>query len=146
MSTNQVSRTRPLLVTWDAADRHRGLTRFALAGLVVGAAMAVFGMPPFDSHGVLYQLGVMSPICGGTRSVYFAMRGDLASSWRYNPVGIPLVLGAVLLLARHVLGRATGRWLTVRFPARRLAIAVLAVLLVLLEVNQQLHASFLMHS
>ncbi|MQA01963.1 MAG: DUF2752 domain-containing protein [Streptosporangiales bacterium] len=129
----------------EAADRHRGLFVLAVGGLLVGAAMAVFGLPPLDLHGPLHNLfGIMDPLCGGTRGVYSAMRGDVASAWAYNPASIPLVLGALTLVVRHVAGWLTGRWLTVRLRPRWLVVTVAVVLVVALGVNQQLHADLLM--
>ncbi|WP_156184822.1 DUF2752 domain-containing protein [Allosalinactinospora lopnorensis] len=95
----------------EARDRHPWFALAALGGLVLGGLMAVFGLPPIDIHGPLHYLGIMDPGCGGTRSVWAAMRGDLAMSWRYNPIGIPLVVGAVATLLRLLVGVATGRWL-----------------------------------
>lgn len=133
-------------LSWQPVDRHGGVTRLAVLGLAAAVALAVFGMPSIESHGPLYQLGIMSPICGGTRAVYYAMQGDLALSLRYNPIGVPLVLGAMAAIVRHLAGTVTGRWLTFRLGARRPAIVVLVVLAVVLEVNQQLNAAFLLSS
>lgn len=150
MTSDQVRqgapRAWPVAVQWESVDRHRLLTLLAVGGLVVGGLMAILGMPPFDSHGPLYHLGIMSPICGGTRAVVYAMRGELGLSWAYNPAGVPLVAGAVLVAVRHLVGTVSHRWLTVRVTAWRLAIVVAAALLVALQIKQQLHASFLLAS
>lgn len=47
----------------------------ALCGLMAAVVLAVFGLPPADLHGVLHRLGVMDPLCGGTRSVYLTLHG-----------------------------------------------------------------------
>ena len=86
------------------------LTWLAVGGLVLGAALALFGMPPVELHGPQHDLGLMSPTCGATRSVAHALRGQLLSSVRYNPLGIVLVGGAVGVLVRAMIGRTTGRW------------------------------------
>ncbi|WP_344967814.1 DUF2752 domain-containing protein [Salinactinospora qingdaonensis] len=126
-----------------AKDGHRWLTVLAVGGLVAGGLMAVFGLPPVDLHGPAHHLGIMSPTCGGTRSVWAAMRGDLAASWRYNPIGIPLVLGAVATLVRFAVGLVTGRWLNV-FVRSWSALGMLGgIFVALLSLNQQLHADVL---
>ncbi|GAA3763235.1 hypothetical protein HDA32_004620 [Spinactinospora alkalitolerans] len=127
----------------EARDRHRWLAVAAFGGLVVGALMAVFGLPPVDVHGLLHYAGIMDPACGGTRSVWAAMQGDWALSWRYNPVGIPLVVGAAATLVRFAVGLATGRWLNARVRSWPAVAVTGGVLFVLLGVNQQFHADLL---
>jgi hypothetical protein len=102
----------------------------------------VFGLPPVDLHGPLHYLGVMDPLCGGTRSVYLTLHGHLREALRYNPAGPLLVVAALAVLIRAAVGRLTGYWVRVR-PPRRLSIAVGVVALVALEVNQQLHVALL---
>ena len=80
----------------------------ALAGLAVAAGMAGTGLPPVDLHGPLHRFGIMDPLCGGTRSVRLAAMGSWSESWRYNPVGVPLILGAAGMVVRAVVGWATG--------------------------------------
>lgn len=56
---------------------------------------------PGARHSVLHFHGVMDPLCGATRAVCLpALRGDLGTSWQYNPIGAPLVALSMLLLAR----------------------------------------------
>ncbi|KWX20488.1 hypothetical protein AFM11_30425 [Mycolicibacterium wolinskyi] len=116
------------------------------AATVVGAALlAVFGVPTVDLHGPLHYLGVMDPLCGGTRSVYLTLHGQLGEAVRYNPAG-PLVLAAAaVLLARAAAGCLFGRWLSIRI-APRILLPVALVALVALEVNQQMHAVLLTQS
>jgi hypothetical protein len=97
--------------------------------------MALLGLPPIDIHGPLHYVGIMDPLCGGTRSVHSLMSGDYSTAWRYNPIAFPLVLGAVDLLARHAVGLGTGRWLNVHLGDRRAFWGIMAALLIALEVN-----------
>jgi hypothetical protein len=127
----------------ERVDRHRGVTWMAVAGAGVGAAMALWGLPPVDLHGPLHYVGVMDPLCGGTRSVRYAFAGRWGEAWRYNPLGPFLVVGAVLVAARTALGVATGRWPTVTLAPRWWVWAPAAVLVVALEVNQQVHSALL---
>lgn len=131
---------------WERHDRLRVVTLVAIGGLLLGAVMAVFGLPHADMHGPLHRyFGIMDPFCGGTRSVFYAMRGQWARSWEYNPVGIPLVLGAALLVLRHIVGMVSGRWLNPRVRVPRWFVAtVITAAVVVLEINQQLHAALLM--
>ena len=46
--------------------------------------MALWGLPPVDLHGPLHRLGIMDPVCGGTRSAYFAVSARWALAWYYN--------------------------------------------------------------
>lgn len=131
-------------LTWDSHDAHPRLRSVALGGLAAAVALAVVGLPPVDLHGPLHRAGIMDPLCGGTRSLRAALRGDLAGAWHLNPLGPVLVGGAMAVLARTVVGWGSGRWLTVRVAWRRPAVrAVLALAAALLAVNQQLHADVL---
>jgi uncharacterized membrane protein YfcA len=117
-------------------------TWIALAGLMIGVLLAVFGLPPVGLHGPLHYLGVMDPLCGGTRSVYLTLRGHLHDAVRYNPAGPVLVLAGVIVLIRAAVGWSTGRWIGVHVP-QRIVIPVVVVALVALAVNQQLHVALL---
>jgi hypothetical protein len=141
-----MGRWNPLQITMDGQDGHRRLTELAIFGLLTGAAMALFGLPPIDVHGPLHYAGIMDPLCGGTRSVHSLMSGDFSMAWRYNPIAFPLVLGAIGLLVRHAVGLATGRWTNVRIGNRRVFWGVAATVLVALDINQQLHADLLRSS
>jgi hypothetical protein len=126
-----------------APTRHAtGVDVDCVAGLVIAVLLAIVGLPRVDIHGPLHYLGVMDPLCGGTRSVYLTMHGHLRDALRYNPASPMLVLAAAALLMRTALGRATGYFLSVHVPRRHL-IPVMVVALVALEVNQQLHAGLL---
>jgi len=132
----------PVGVRVEPRDAHRWLTGLAAAGLALAAVLAVLGLPPVDLHGPLHRYGIMDPLCGGTRSVRFAARGEWAASWRYNPLGLVLLLGAAGVLVRAAVGATTGRWLTVAVPRRVLVLAVV-VAAVLLQVRQQLNVELL---
>ncbi len=122
-------------------------TALAVAGLAAAAVMAVAGLPPIDLHGPLHHFGIMDSLCGGTRSVRLAVRGQWRATWRYNPAGVPLMLAALLLSLRAAAGCVSGRWITRRShwtpSRRRVAWGVFAVFLAVLEVNQQAHAALL---
>lgn len=135
----------PARIRWQSVDGHRVLTLLAVAGLVIGGALAVFGLPPVDMHGPLHRFfGIMDPLCGGTRGVRYAMRGEWGLAWAYNPASIPLVLGAIALVVRHVVGMLSGRWLTLRIQwPRRIVLALIAAGVIALEINQQMHAALL---
>ena len=123
-------------------DAYPVWTWIALIGLVIAALVAVLGLPPVDLHGPPHYLGVMDPLCGGTRSVYLTLRGQLRDAVRYNPAGPALVASAVAVLIRAGVGRATGYWVGIHVP-RRIVIPVAVAALAALEVNQQLHAVLL---
>lgn len=131
----------------EQADRWQVLTWLAAGGLVAAAAMAAVGLPAANLHSPLHALGIMDPLCGGTRSVRLAVMGQWSDSLRYNPIGVPLVVGAAAVLLRAVAGRLTGRWIAFTVAAtarsRRIAWGILVVALIALEVNQQAHAALL---
>ena len=85
----------------------------------------------------------MDPLCGMTRGTAATMRGDLGEAWGYNPASPLVIAGGLGLVARGVTGRLTGRWVRVRLRVTPLVVAVTGVALVVLEVNQQLHAAHL---
>ena len=136
-----------LQVNWQRRDQHRLITFLAMLGVGTAAGMAVFGLPPVDLHGPFHRFGVMDPLCGGTRAARYTAQGEWALAWRYNPLGIVTVAGAVAVTGRTVVGALTRRWLTVQVhwtsTRRRAAILLVLVLLVALEVRQQLRADLL---
>lgn len=135
-------------LTWASQDRYRWLTPLWLLGLLGVAALALLGLPPVDLHPPLHRLGVMDPLCGGTRSVRYAAIGQIGDAWRYNPLGIVVVAGVVLAVARTLIGLVTGRWLRVELTwstgRKRAAIVIAVALLAALEVRQQLRAGLLL--
>jgi hypothetical protein len=134
------SRSSILLVR--RRDTHPAWTRIALAGMVIGAVLAVFGLPHANLHGPLHYVGVMDPLCGGTRSVYLTLHGRLHEAIRYNPAGPLLVIAAAAVLIRAAIGRLSGYWVSVRVP-RGLLIGVGIIAVIALEVNQQLDVGLL---
>ncbi|PXX06274.1 DUF2752 domain-containing protein [Mycolicibacterium moriokaense] len=120
-------------------DAYPMWTWIALIGLVIAVLLAVLGLPPVDLHGPLHYFGVMDPLCGGTRSVYLTMHGQLRVAVRYNPAGPALLAGAVAVLIRAGVGRSTGYWVGIHIP-KRILIPMAVAALAALEVNQQLHA------
>jgi len=133
---------------WLPVDRYRDWTWLAVGGVGAAAVMALAGLPPLDLHGPLHYLGVMDPLCGGTRAARFMMLGQWRAAWHYNPLGLAAVLIAALTVLRAGVGLATGRWWTpptgLPVRTRRLLTAVLLVGLVALEVRQQLLAPLLL--
>jgi hypothetical protein len=135
----------------DREDRHRAVTllatALALVGLALAAAMALVGLPPIDLHGPLHHVGIMDPLCGGTRAARLTAQGRLAQAWAYNPLGILAVLGAVAVVLRTAVGAVTGRWLNLHGKPTRQQARILLVLLVIgtvaLEIRQQLRADLL---
>ncbi|MFR9796400.1 DUF2752 domain-containing protein [Streptomyces sp. MS06] len=133
----------PVRVEWDDRDRHRWVGPLAAVGLVAGAALALFGLPPVDLHTPLHYAGVMTPMCGATRGIHAALLGRLGDAWRYNPLSVVLVLGAAAALLREAVGRQRGRWVNLRLTHRPTAYVAGALLLVALEAHQQAHADLL---
>jgi hypothetical protein len=127
----------------ESIDRYPWWTTAALVAAAMIVLLAVVGLPPVDLHGPLHYLGIMDPLCGGTRSVYLTTHGHLAAAIQYNP-GAPLVpLVTVALLARGLVGGVFGRWITPTKPRRAVAVWFAVIALVALEINQQLHAELL---
>lgn len=131
-------------VSLGALDAHPVLAPMAAAGLLVGAALALFGLPPLHLHGPLHHAGIMDPLCGLTRGLRFAMQGEVSKAWSFNPASLLLVAGAVAVLVRSGVGALTGRWVNVdiRSAWKPVAVVVAAGLLAL-WLNQQLHAELL---
>lgn len=111
--------------------------------VLVATGMAVLGMPSFSLHEPTHFAGIMSPTCGVTRSVVAVFRGDLATAWLYNPLGLVVAAVAgsgVLMLAVGLLSR---RWLVLRLRPGRFGWGLLVVALIVLEVRQQGRADLL---
>lgn len=138
--------------TWSfsSVDRHRALSGIAVVGVAAAVGLAVLGLPTVDLHGPLHQWGLMDPFCGGTRAARYTMQGQWALAWTYNPLGIAAVAAAVAGVIRVLGGLVSGRWVNVRVAwtprRRRVAVAVLAVVLVILEARQQSLADMLRRS
>lgn len=133
---------RVVRLSVDSEDHHRLWSWTSVAFVVGAVGLAIMGLPPIDLHSPLHDAGVMDPLCGGTRATLALARGEVATAFRYNP-GVPfLALGVLAGCVRLLVGGVWGRWVTVR--AGRLLLVGLLVALVVLEVNQQLHADLLM--
>lgn len=126
------------------ADGHRALTWVAVFGLAAGTGLAVLGLPGADLHGPLHYLGIMDPLCGATRGVRLTFLGDLPAAWRYNPAAIPLSAATLAMVLRGLTGWLTGWWVNVTITWTRQVRTLATVLLVILWVNQQLHAPLLL--
>ncbi len=115
--------------------------------MAVATGLAVLGLPNIDLHGPLHQWGIMDPFCGGTRAARYAMQGQWILSWTYNPLGIAAVAAALAGSIRVIVGVISGRWVNVRASwtprRRRIAMATLVIVLVILEVRQQSLAELL---
>jgi hypothetical protein len=145
LKDDDVAPSSPLLqLSWEAADRCPLAAYLAGGALATAASLAILGLPPVDLHGPLHRLGIMDPLCGGTRAVRYAALGDWKASWTYNPLGIAVLLTSVGSLVRTGIGNLSGRWLTVQPANARLVYAALAAILLVLAVRQQLHADLLM--
>jgi len=140
--------TAGVLLYWSRRDRARTVTVVGAVGLALAGAMAIFGLPAVDLHGPLHRLGIMDPLCGGTRAARLAAEGHLGEAWRYNPLGIFAVLAAGVAVSRLAVGVIVRRWLTVQVRwtprLRRIAMGVAVLLLALLEIRQQGRAELLL--
>jgi hypothetical protein len=137
-------RPGPALSFWVVRSRtgsKRLLTAGAAVGLLVAVAFAVFGLPPVDVHPPFHYVGVMDPLCGMTRGSVATVRGDLARAWWYNPGSPFVILGGLALVGRWVGGRAAGVWVEARLRRTPWTVAVVGLLTLALEVNQQMHAT-----
>ncbi len=140
-------RTR-IELRWERNDRHRIATWVGLGLAAVAVALAVIGLPPVDLHGPLHKVGIMDPLCGGTRAARYVMQGDLVQAWRYNPLSIVVVALSIAVALRAVVGLVGRRWLTWSLrmsPRARWTVrCVIVGLVVLLEIRQQMRAELLM--
>lgn len=137
-----------LRIRWERRDRHRIVTVVALGLAAVVVAMALVGLPPINLNGPLSSLGITCPLCGGTRSARFTAQGQLAEAWRYNPLGIVVVLASIALVARAAIGVVGRRWMNLSVDlsprARFIMIAAVVTFTVLLGIRQQLQADLLL--
>ncbi|MGW5923204.1 DUF2752 domain-containing protein [Nocardia sp. MH4] len=133
---------RPAHISVESSDGHRWLTWSALVAAVGALVLVLFGIPSMDLHGPLHQLGIMDPFCGGTRSWYLLLHGQVWDALRYNPAGPLLMAIAVAALIRAAIGMRTGRWVNIAVD-RRVYLPVLLVATVALQINQQMNAPLL---
>jgi hypothetical protein len=110
-------------------DSRHWVALVALAGLGFAAAAAFTSLPlPPCPFRVMTHLPC--PGCGMTRSVAALLHGNLALSFRYHPLGAPLVLGALGCLALPLVPVDTARKLARRAP-RQQTIALIAFVLLI---------------
>lgn len=135
-------------IGWSGHDRAARFTWAAALFGIAAVVLRIIGVPPVDLHGPLHYLGVMDPLCGGTRATFLLLSGDLTGAATYNPIVFPLAALAVLVYTRAVVGMTTRRWLNVRLGRmpRIAAWTVLVLALLLLGVRQQLNADLLMQA
>ncbi len=139
---------RPIVLTATDRDRARWLTWLAVAMTLTAGALRIVGLPPIDLHGPLHRLGIMDPLCGGTRAMYLLTANDLAGAARFNPTVFPLAFAVVAALVRAGVGWSTGRWASIRVSptVRRTLPVVVLALVIALEARQQLRADLLMQA
>ncbi len=134
--------------SWSNSDAHKLITMAGMCALIAAALMARLGLPPIDLHGPLHQIGIMDPLCGGTRAARFVALGQWQKAWQYNPLSIMVVGAAAAIMLRTLGGILTHRWLTFSFSwsakRTRVATSVVLLLLIVLEIRQQGRASLLM--
>src|SRR5713226_2094358 len=135
----------PLALSVEGLDRYRWLLPAAGVGVAIAFVLGLIGLPPVEFHSPLHYLGIMDPLCGGTRALRDMALGHWGTAWTYNPLSVVLFLGAWAALLRAVVGRLTGRWIAVAMVRIPLSRWLGTGLLVALEINQQLHARLLMH-
>lgn len=133
-----------MIVTVDR-DRFATITWSVIALLCAAIVLRLVGVPPIDVHGLLHYVGIMDPLCGGTRAMYLLTTGDIEGAARYNPIVFPLAAAMVAVLARAVIGRTTGRWWHVQLPrtVTRVLIVGFIVGMAALTVRQQLHVDLM---
>lgn len=126
-------------------DLHPVLSWFMAAIILSTVGLRTAGVPTVDLHGPLHRIGIMDPLCGGTRATFLLASGDFAAAAEYNPVVFPLALGLAALTLRVLLGVTAGIWYDVRLPRqmRWPLLAAFVVALVLLGIRQQMHAALL---
>lgn len=133
--------------TWQRRDQYWPLTVMGVVLLSAAVAMALFGLPSVGLRSPSHLLGIMSPTCGGTRAARYTAMGEWALAWRYNPLGLIVVIASAAASARAVGGLLTRRWLDVRIRWSRsgatAAITLLVLLLIALWARQQLNAELL---
>lgn len=66
--------------------------------LAVGAVWPLLPVHPPSTCPLLTLTGIPCPLCGMTRAVVAAEHGHWLASLRFNPLGIPLVVGVIALL------------------------------------------------
>lgn len=128
------------------SDQQKKITRLTIGGLLLAAVLAVIGGMPFDLPMPTHLVGWVEPSCGLTRGCTAIARGQFRLAWQYNPASFAVMIFGLLGLTRAAIGMLTRRW--VNFDARvgPLGWAALVASLVLLGLNQQANAQFVMNA
>ena len=86
--------------------------------------------------------GLHCPGCGGTRAFFAFLKGDLALSWRKNPLFLIGLAGGVIFAVSTLLDKTTGRrWGWIRISAKG-GWTILALVLVFWVVRNIPHLPF----
>ena len=100
-----------------SAPPHRWSSLGILLG--VGALIGATVMVPWGGEcGFRFVFGAPCPGCGMTRAMAALLRGDVAGSFRWHPLAIPLVLAAALAITLALHEGITGRPTFRRFADR----------------------------
>lgn len=128
---------------FEDVDRHRAIGVLTVAGLIAGAAIAVFGLPPVEVHSPLRLFGMVCPLCGATRAVQALLQGDPQTAWAYNPIAFLVIVAGAAVVVRGVAGLVGGRWLNVAVTNPRMVYLVGGLAFGILWINQAQHAAML---
>ena len=126
-------------------DLHPVLSWLTVAAIAGTVLLRSVGVPSVDLHGPLHRVGVMDPLCGGTRATFLFASGRYAAAAEYNPVVFPLAFALAVMTLRLLSGVAAGRWYQLKVPrwARWPLFGVFGLALVALGIRQQMHAALL---
>lgn len=128
----------------ETKDNAPWLVGLLVLGIAGAAWLRVLGLPGADLHGPLHRMGIMDPLCGGTRATYLLVRGDVIGAWSWNPLVPLLAVGVLAVVVRTAIGHLAGRWANLHLP-RRMWVSAVVLGFVVLEVNQQLQADRLIN-
>jgi hypothetical protein len=87
----------------------KGLRIAAVAIVIAGLSYRLGALPSVVLCPLRRVTGIPCPFCGATRSVGAAVQGDLGASLALNPVGLLIIVAAVVLLVAW-------RWRRVAIP------------------------------
>ncbi len=102
---------------------------FVLVGLTALAVWDPVGRPGPKICLLRHALGLPCPLCGLTRGASCGLHGRFLEAAAFNPLALPLLVGAVLLAVRWGVEYATGRRLVLAGSrgVRRAALAVVCL-------------------
>ena len=132
-------------LTLATTDHLRWATKTSLAGMAGIAGLLLVGIPPVDVHGPLHHLGIMDPLCGGTRAMFLLITGQPGRAATYNPLVFPLAASLIVLWLRTAAGYLTSRWVDIHPPppVRRVLLTVGVAAVLALQIRQQALADLL---